>query len=134
MTADELAWQEFALCAQTDPEIFTPDKGGSTRAAKAVCAACDVTAQCLAYALAHDERFGVWGGLSENDRKKLRKGTYIPGQIRPAGHGSRIMYTRGCKDETVCPGNADGRTCSQAYRDYQNKWEARKRANGGRAA
>ena len=55
----ELSWQERALCAQTDPEAFFPEKGGSTREAKRVCLSCDVRSQCLEYALAHDERFGT---------------------------------------------------------------------------
>jgi len=69
----ELSWQERALCAQTDPEAFFPEKGGSTREAKKVCVGCDVRGECLEYALAHDERFGIWGGLSERDRRKLKK-------------------------------------------------------------
>ena len=68
-----LAWQSDALCAQTDPEAFFPEKGGSTRDAKKICASCPVRAQCLEYALANDERFGIWGGLSERERRKLRK-------------------------------------------------------------
>ena len=63
-----LGWQERALCAQTDPEAFFPEKGGSTREAKKVCQTCEVRAECLEYALAHDERFGIWGGLSEDER------------------------------------------------------------------
>ena len=39
---EELGWQERALCAQTDPEAFFPEKGGSTREAKRVCLTCDV--------------------------------------------------------------------------------------------
>ena len=69
----ELAWQADALCAQTDPEAFFPEKGGSTRDAKKVCGSCAVRAQCLEYALANDERFGIWGGLSERERRRLRK-------------------------------------------------------------
>lgn len=69
----ELGWQTDALCAQTDPEAFFPEKGGSTRDAKKVCGACNVKAQCLEYALANDERFGIWGGLSERERRRLRK-------------------------------------------------------------
>jgi WhiB family redox-sensing transcriptional regulator len=69
----ELGWQSDALCAQTDPEAFFPEKGGSTRDAKRVCGACNVKAQCLEYALANDERFGIWGGLSERERRRLRK-------------------------------------------------------------
>ena len=69
----ELAWQEEALCAQTDPEAFFPEKGGSTREAKRICVGCDVKAECLEYALASDERFGIWGGLSERERRRLKR-------------------------------------------------------------
>ncbi len=69
----ELSWQERALCAQTDPEAFFPEKGGSTRDAKRVCLSCDVRSECLEYALAHDERFGIWGGLSERERRRLKR-------------------------------------------------------------
>jgi WhiB family transcriptional regulator, redox-sensing transcriptional regulator len=69
----ELGWQADALCAQTDPEAFFPEKGGSTRDAKKVCGACNVRAECLEYALANDERFGIWGGMSERERRRLRK-------------------------------------------------------------
>jgi WhiB family redox-sensing transcriptional regulator len=70
---EELAWQERALCAQTDPEAFFPEKGGSTREAKRVCMSCDVRPECLTYALANDERFGIWGGLSERERRRVKK-------------------------------------------------------------
>ncbi|GAA4918278.1 transcription factor WhiB [Stackebrandtia albiflava] len=66
-------WQERALCAQTDPEAFFPEKGGSTREAKRICTRCEVKAQCLEFALAHDERFGIWGGLSERERRKVKR-------------------------------------------------------------
>ena len=68
-----LSWQERALCAQTDPEAFFPEKGGSTREAKRVCVSCEVRSECLEYALANDERFGIWGGLSERERRRLKK-------------------------------------------------------------
>jgi WhiB family redox-sensing transcriptional regulator len=71
--AEELGWQERALCAQTDPEAFFPEKGGSTREAKKVCLSCDVRVECLEYALQFDERFGIWGGLSERERRRLKK-------------------------------------------------------------
>jgi WhiB family transcriptional regulator, redox-sensing transcriptional regulator len=69
----ELEWQERALCAQTDPEAFFPEKGGSTREAKKVCISCEVRVECLEYALANDERFGIWGGLSERERRRVKK-------------------------------------------------------------
>lgn len=68
-----LAWQADALCAQTDPEAFFPEKGGSTRDAKRICQSCEVRAQCLEYALQNDERFGIWGGLSERERRRLKR-------------------------------------------------------------
>lgn len=70
---DVLSWHEQALCAQTDPEAFFPEKGGSTREAKRVCSSCEVKADCLEYALANDERFGIWGGLSERERRRLKR-------------------------------------------------------------
>lgn len=69
----ELGWRDKALCAQTDPEAFFPDRGGSVREAKRVCRACEVRAECLEYALEHDERFGVWGGMSERERRRLKR-------------------------------------------------------------
>ena len=67
-------WQDRALCAQTDPEAFFPEKGGSTREAKRICLGCEVKDACLEYALANDERFGIWGGLSERERRRLKRG------------------------------------------------------------
>ena len=73
ISSDGLSWQERALCAQTDPEAFFPEKGGSTREAKRVCLSCDVRSECLEYALANGEKFGIWGGLSERERRRLRR-------------------------------------------------------------
>jgi WhiB family transcriptional regulator, redox-sensing transcriptional regulator len=69
---DEADWRDRALCAQVDGEMFFPEKGGSTREAKRICQGCEVRSECLEYALAHDERFGIWGGLSERERRKLK--------------------------------------------------------------
>ena len=66
-------WQDRALCAQTDPEAFFPEKGGSTREAKRICGSCEVRPECLDYALHNDERFGIWGGLSERERRRLKR-------------------------------------------------------------
>ncbi len=65
-------WRDQALCAQTDAESFFPEKGGSSRAAKKICQSCDVREQCLQAALDNDERFGIWGGLSERERRGLK--------------------------------------------------------------
>ena len=73
LEAEGQSWQERALCAETDPEAFFPEKGGSTREAKKICTGCEVKAECLEYALSNDERFGIWGGLSERERRRLRR-------------------------------------------------------------
>lgn len=69
----EATWRDFAVCVQTDPEAFFPEKGGSVNLAKKICGGCFVREQCLEYALEHDERFGVWGGLSEHARRRLKR-------------------------------------------------------------
>ena len=66
-------WMADGLCAQVDPELWFPEKGGSTRQAKAVCARCTVRPECLTYALANDDRFGVWGGVAERDRRRMTR-------------------------------------------------------------
>lgn len=69
------AWVEDGLCGQTDPELFFPINGVNATEPKAVCARCPVRSDCLEYALENDERFGVWGGLSERERRDLKKTT-----------------------------------------------------------
>jgi WhiB family redox-sensing transcriptional regulator len=64
-------WRAQALCAQVDFELFFPEKGGTASPAKSVCQLCDVRAACLEWALATDQRFGVWGGTTERERRKL---------------------------------------------------------------
>ncbi len=66
-------WEARSTCSQTDPDSFFPDKGGSTREAKRICKRCDVRSECLEIALGGDERFGIWGGLSERERRKTKK-------------------------------------------------------------
>lgn len=67
------AWQAQALCAQTGADFFFPEPGSSVREAKRICGMCEMRAACLEYALDNDERFGVWGGLSEKERLELRR-------------------------------------------------------------
>src|SRR6202030_4219276 len=86
---DELGWQDQALCAQTDPEAFFPEKGGSTRDAKRVCRSCDVRAECLEYALEHDERFGIWGRMSERERRRLKRPRPA---VRPRGENPSSRF------------------------------------------
>ena len=67
------AWRDEALCRQVDPELFFPETGGSARQAKQVCGRCPVRVECLDWAIAHDQRFGVWGGLTVSERMQLRR-------------------------------------------------------------
>ena len=67
------AWQSKANCMGVDPELFFPERGASTREAKEVCRGCMVREDCLEYALANGEKFGIWGGLSERERRKVRR-------------------------------------------------------------
>lgn len=73
MIPETLPWLAEAKCLQADPEAFFPEKGGSTREAKRICARCDVRQECLDYALANEERFGIWGGLSERERRRIKR-------------------------------------------------------------
>lgn len=70
---DPLAWQARGLCGQSDPEAFFPEKGQPSRDAKRICRACPVREECLQYAIDNDEQFGVWGGLSRRERRRLGK-------------------------------------------------------------
>lgn len=66
-------WVDDALCAQTDPEAFFPEAGDNVNPALRICQACPVRQKCLDWALANNETFGVWGGTTPNDRRKLRR-------------------------------------------------------------
>lgn len=94
------AWMADGLCAETDPEAFYPEKGGSTREGKAVCAGCPVRAECLEYALENRERHGIWGGLSERERRKLERAGRLK---KPIEHGTYPGYqTHRRRGEQAC--------------------------------
>jgi WhiB family transcriptional regulator, redox-sensing transcriptional regulator len=66
-------WQERANCLGVDPDLFFPERGASTKEAKGVCHGCEVQPECLEYALRHGEKFGIWGGMSERERRRIRR-------------------------------------------------------------
>jgi WhiB family redox-sensing transcriptional regulator len=70
---EDLAWQEYSNCLGVDPDLFFPERGASTREAKEVCRGCVVREQCLEFAIRHGEKFGIWGGLSERERRRIRR-------------------------------------------------------------
>lgn len=91
-------WTAWALCTQADPEAFFPEQGVSSRAARKVCRNCPVQAECLAYSLIAPERFGVWGGLSAQARKRRYPEAFAPQRERrgatPPGCGTEDGYHR----------------------------------------
>ncbi|WP_327436117.1 WhiB family transcriptional regulator [Streptomyces sp. NBC_01201] len=72
-TLAELAWQVSALCAETGPDAFFPEQGVTARDARSVCMGCNVRTECLNYALDNNEQFGIWGGLTERERRHIRR-------------------------------------------------------------
>ncbi len=66
-------WQGQANCLGVDPDLFFPERGASTREAKGVCRGCVVREECLQFALATHQEFGVWGGTTEAERRTLRR-------------------------------------------------------------
>ena len=69
----EKGWQDFGNCLGVDPDLFFPERGASTREAKEVCKGCVVREDCLEFALANGEKFGIWGGMSERERRRIRR-------------------------------------------------------------
>ena len=66
-------WVAEAECRGVDPDLFFPENGAPTNEAKAVCGRCPVQHECLQYALEAGEKFGVWGGRSEKERRRMRR-------------------------------------------------------------
>lgn len=107
-------WTSQAACAGSAPELWFPERGQNIDPARAVCGACPVRRECLDYALAWDIRFGVWGGLSEIERRRFRRQLGPGRRARriPAAHGTTTRYARGCR----CEG------CRRANYEYQQFW------------
>lgn len=82
--AEELSWQDQANCMGVDPDLFFPERGASTREAKEVCRGCVVRLDCLEYALDNAEKFGIWGGMSERERRRLRRARTLTRQNEAA--------------------------------------------------
>ena len=70
---EDLTWQRLANCLGVDPDLFFPERGASTREAKEVCRGCVVRESCLEFAITNGEKFGILGGLSERERRRIRR-------------------------------------------------------------
>ena len=70
-------WTRKGKCLEMDPELFFPEPGGGhsylVEMAKKACRGCPVRALCAQYAIDHNERFGIWGGLTGRERANIRK-------------------------------------------------------------
>jgi WhiB family redox-sensing transcriptional regulator len=80
LDVDAPEWKRRANCLGVDPDLFFPERGASTREAKEVCRGCVVREDCLEYALANGEKFGIWGGLSERERRRVRRARALTGR------------------------------------------------------
>ncbi len=66
-------WQDYSNCLGIDPDLFFPERGASTKEAKEACKACVVREECIEYALETGQKFGIWGGMSERERRRMRR-------------------------------------------------------------
>lgn len=64
-------WRQHAACRGIDPDVFHPVSDEDAEEAKAICAICPVRQPCLEHALVNREREGVWGGLTDRERRRL---------------------------------------------------------------
>jgi len=78
-------WRKHAACRDHDPELWFPPSDAPSElvdaqvaTAKAICAGCPVLHSCRSWALETGERFGVWGGMSEAERRRARRGAAAP--------------------------------------------------------
>jgi len=68
---EERPWAVFAACKDARDVSFFPQSKDEERAAIAICTICPVREDCLEHALETHERFGVWGGMNEKERRKV---------------------------------------------------------------
>lgn len=120
---DPRQW-DGALCAQSDPDAWFPEKGHPSTTAIRICQACPLRQACLDYAVENGERYGIWGGMSERNRRKLpgyRTATDArlidptPGAGCGTYAGAKAHSTRG---EKACG------PCRQVQREYKQGQEA----------
>ena len=70
---DRMVWRDQGRCRGLDTALFFPGRGDSAADAQQVCAGCPVARKCLVHALAIPEKFGIWAGTSERERRRIRR-------------------------------------------------------------
>jgi WhiB family transcriptional regulator, redox-sensing transcriptional regulator len=79
-----LAWADFGGCTSADPDLFFPESGADTSYARSICRSCPVRRQCLDYALESGQKHGIWGGMTESQRRRLRRHAHPSNPADPA--------------------------------------------------
>jgi WhiB family redox-sensing transcriptional regulator len=97
-------WRYRAACRGADLDLFFPGRGESAEPARRICALCPVRQACLDYALSHGIVHGIWGGLSERNRRALR--------TRHVGAARRE------RDEAIAAASAAGSTTAAIGRAF----------------
>lgn len=77
------SWEPYGACLGCDPALFFPERGSPCQQAKAVCAGCPVQRECLEFAVRTNQQFGIWGGLSRRERRRLRGHNVAPSRGQP---------------------------------------------------
>ena len=109
-------WMQDAACRGVDPDLFYPERGADTTKPKGICRGCPVRGDCIDYALINVEKFGIWGGFSERERRALRRKIRVPVVAAPIEHGTRngakAHYRLG---EKPCPDCLDAQARYQEF-------------------
>jgi WhiB family redox-sensing transcriptional regulator len=98
------SWRDRAACRGTDPDLFFPDRGESADPARQICARCPARQPCLAYALDTGITHGIWGGLTERERRVLR--------------APRQRASRRERDRAIAAADAAGYTRQEIVRTF----------------
>lgn len=86
---EDEAWKADALCQEHPNAPWFPERGEPTREARSICVECSVRAECLDYALDNGIKHGIWGGLSERQRRSERRRR---GQLRRLNEGRQLPH------------------------------------------
>lgn len=126
-------WKQHAACRGMDASLFFPERGDTApvRAAQAVCRTCPVAEECLSYAMALNEKFGIWGGTSERQRRAMRR-TGTRRVVQQLTHGTNGGYIR-----HIALGTTPCESCRIAHNDnarlYKQRMADRRRLGGDAA-
>ena len=119
MLGPDRSWRDRAACRGMDTNLFFPERGEPTEAAKAVCEGCSVSHACFMFAIQSGEIFGIWGGMSGEQRRQIRSPKLS--QQNPILHGTEQGYTAHFRRSIpACDG------CKWAHADYVRRGKYRR--------